>query len=476
MKKMCYLIFAVALDFLTLPALYAQGEKPVAAEKKALRFDTYLEEISAYLPEIKSNEINILTAENAVKQAKSSGDVSLNGSGKYSSTNQSMLPMSAQKYTVNEMDYSIGASKRITSTCTDVSASFDYAKNDYSGSISASSFVPSASIKISQPLLYNFIGKVDRYAEKNAKMKADIARIQSIENNKCILNAYKKLYFQWQVNIKILEDIEVSIKNSKILRDQVARNVQAGLSEDDDYQRAAASVLSYENQHIEYSTSLKNIEHQLSLYIDSAHTVPDEKEFDYYFSIANENGYDYISFDKTNSYRIIDLSLKNLDYAQGVYENKLLPTLNAYAGITRKNITASSTDAFAKLPDTDYNMGFEFSYKLGNNSAESDIEGVKIQIQSLKYEYDKTQNDYKKSLLKTQESVNGTKNQIKTNTAILHSLRLRFATEKKKYSQGRLGLSYLIDTQNSISSYNTSFLNFKYQLISYYLDYMDATK
>ncbi len=476
MAKRCICILAIILEMAVFAPLYAQeGKSAGAAGKETIRFAAYIEKVTSSLPEIKSNGINVLSAENDIRQAKSSGDISLNGGGKYSSASQSMLPMSPQKYTVKGVDYSIGASKRITSTGTEVSTSFDYTQNDYSGFVSASSYSPSATVKVSQPLLYNFLGKVDRYAEKNAEMKAEIARLERVENNKSVLNAYKKLYFQWQVNIKILEDIEASIRNSKILKEQVARNMRAGISDDDDYQRAAGSVLSYEKQYYEYLTSLKNIEHQLSLYIDSAQFVPDEKEFADYFTAAHASGFEYIGFDKTNSYRIIDLTLRNLDYAQGVYENKMLPTLNTFAGITRKNITGSSSDAYSGLPERDYSVGFEFSYKLGNNGAGSDLEKIRIQIQSLKYEYDTTQNDYKKYLLKLQESAGGTNNQIKTTAGILDALRLRLIAEKKKYSQGRLGLSYLIDTENSLSSYNTSLLNLKYQLISYYIDYIDAT-
>jgi outer membrane protein len=455
--------------------IYAGENSHSGNENKILSFTIFIDRIEKSLPEIKSNDIDVMTAENNIRQSKASSDVSLTGSGKYSSTNQNMLPMSTQKYDDKETSFSIGAGKRITTTGTDVNTSLGYTKNDYSGtSISAESYVPSASIKISQPLLYNFLGKVDKYAEKNSVMKAKIAKIEQLENNKSVLNAYKKLYFQWQIYIKIIEDIKTSISNSELQREQVARNLRAGISEDDDYQRASASVLSYKRQYQEYLTSLNNIEHQLSLYIDIANSKPDEKDFSFYNSEASDSGYDYINFDKTRSFKIIDLSLKNLDYAKGVYENKLLPTFDVYAGITQKNLSSSSSDSYQSLPDRDYNIGVEFSYKLGNNEAESNLEKIKIQVQSLKYEYETTFNTYKKSLLKLQESSTGTKDQIRTIDEILKTLHQQLKTENRKYSQGRLALSYIIDTQNSIAAYNISSLNLKYQLISYYIDYMDA--
>ncbi len=472
----------IALSLIAVStAMYAQ-DTAKAESTKVLGYAEYIKAIEKSLPEIKSNNIDVLNAENSINLAKSSGDISLKGRGTHSSAYTETMSADLNNnalymvpYKTYESDFLIGAEKKIISTGTDISTSLGYTRNEFDiYSQTVRIYTPSVSLKITQPLLYNFLGKVDKFAEKDASIKAEITRLQRTENNKSVLTAYKKLYFQWQLYIKILSDKKSSIKNSEILKEQIAKNLRSGISENDDYQRTCASVLVYQREYQEYLTYLKNIEHQLSLYIDTRNSVPDKNDFAVYVSIASNNAYDYVDFDKTRSYKIIDLSLKNLDYAKGVYENKLLPSLNMFAGVTQKNLSDSSTESFSSLPDRDYNIGMEFTYRLGNNAAESDLEKIKIQKQSLRYEYDTAHNTYRKNLMKLQEYASGTRDQIKTIDDILLALRQQFLTERRKYSWGRLNLSYIIETQNKISSYNTSLLSLKYQLIALYIDYIDA--
>jgi outer membrane protein len=471
-KKKKYSIAAAVLSVMAAAALFAD-ERPA---RTPMSYDSYVSQVSAALPEVKSNALAVNQAENAVTRAQGTGDVSVTGGYKYTSTDAYSGKTTG---TVAGYDANVGVSKEFTDTGTTLSATADYAKSGYSDFSAIppySTYTPGLSLKVTQPLLYNFLGKVDSYAEKDAKMKTEIAKLKLVENNKSILSAYRKLYFQWMISIKVLDILDESVKNAKKQRDQVARNRQAGLSEDDDLQRSNASVLSYENQYQQYLTSLRNLEHQLSVYIDCVKNSPDEKEFNSYYGRSSDHAFDFVGFDRTNSAKVIDLTLKELDYSKGVGQNKLLPSLNVFAGITQKNMTTESSEAFSSYPHRDYSVGFEFSYKLGTSAANADLEDIRVQIQSLKYTYDSTLNEYRKSLMKIRESAEGTKSLIKNKASTVDTLGLQLAAERRKYSQGRLALSYVITTENSIASGKIDLLNLKYQLISYYIDYTDLVK
>jgi outer membrane protein len=332
---------------------------------------------------------------------------------------------------------------------------------------------PSVSLKITQPLLYNFLGTVDKYAEKNAKMQYDIEKIKYRENNKSILNAYKKLYFEWILKKETMLNVEESISNSKLLRERIGRQVKAGLSDDDDYQNVVASTLDYESGFEKYSISLKKIEHEIELYISSLQD-PDREEFKALFLESIADCFDDVDFKTTNSAKIIDLTMQNLNYIKEVSENQLLPELNIYSRITRKGRSEDFTSA-SGLNKTDYSVGFEFIYKIGNNSAESDLKKADIQLTALKYEYESTLNNYKKNMSGLRVSAEGTKTLLKKTEAVIKSLEAKLKTEKRKYNQARLSLSYLIDTENAIASKKIETLELKNQLIGYYIDYKDLT-
>lgn len=450
--------------------------KQASPEKKRISYAAYLSSLKQSLPELKSNDIDVLTAENDVKAAEAAGDVALTASGSHASDQQSQVPASLGKYQADTNTMSFGASKTFTTTGTSLSGSLDYTKDNYSGVISGSTAVPSLTLKVSQPLLYNFLGKVDRYSKHDAVLKAKIAKIERLENNKSTMNAYKKLFFEWQVYLKIVENYVLTIKSAEVQLNQIGRNLKAGISGSDDYEKAKATLLSYKQQYQDYLTTLNNIENQLSIYFDTSTCSPDESDFSHYIASADKNAFEYINFKKTRSHKVLALTLQDYQYAKGVYENKLLPTFDVYAEMTKKNLEGTSPASIRNVPDRDYSVGFEFSYSLGNNQAESDLEAVNIEIKSLNYEYSTTLNSYKKSLLKLKESSSGIKNQIKIVDSIMLTLKKELKAERRKYRQGRLDLSDLIDTQNSILTYYISSLNLKYELISDYIDYMDAVE
>lgn len=461
---------------ISIVALLAIAAFPedAAVNRNTITYDEYISGIEKTLPELKSNEMDILSAENKVKNAKSGGDTSLTAGGtSFSNTTYSGIN---NKGNTDGYDYYAGLSKTITSTGTTLSGTYNYSKNSYSNfsaSSDYSSFEPSMTVKVTQPLLYNFLGKVDRYSENNAKMQLEIAGHQLQQNNKSVLNAYKKLYFQWITYRENIRNLDEAVNNSIKLKDQVKRKMDAGLADNDDYQNSVASILSYENQKREYLTALNNIENQMNLYIDISRGMPDDKALDEYYHKAADFGFTEVDFKSTTSAKIMDLTLQNYLYSKGVYENRLLPELNIFAGITHKNISDSQTYG---VKDRDYNAGFEFKYSLENNSAESGLKDVEIQIKALGYEYKSTENSYKKQLLSYIESSKGLFEQIENKDKAVKALESKLLTEKKKYSQARLSLSYLIDTENSINSEKINMLTLKYQLISNYIDYNDLVK
>jgi len=467
MNKMWLLVFSIL--FISVPDGFTQDIKTVS-------YDEFVEKISSALPELKGNEIDLLSAENAVRSARSGADTKVTADGQYSSVNQYSGRDTGQ---VKQFEYSAGISKKIFETGTEISTTAGYEKTRYEGFSSSNGYsthTPSVSLKVNQPVLYNFLGKVDSFSEKDAKMKATIARITLSETNKSTVTAYKKAYFQWVLYREIIDALNVSIQNSKRLRDQTARNARSGLSEDDDYQRTVSSLLGYEAQREEYLTRKKTLEGELGLYIDSANIQPDKIIFDRYAELAQSESFGYVDFTNTNSSAIMNLTLERLAYSKGISMNKMLPELDLFAQIAQKNMTTSSSDKLSSLPYRDYSVGFTFTYSLEGNASASELESINLQITSVQLERESTRNGYQKKLLGIVETANGYKTLLRNYTTTLESLNRRHSAEKRKYSQGRIQLSDIIETENSIASKNVNILSLRYQSIANYIDYLDIIK
>ncbi|MBN2038525.1 MAG: TolC family protein [Spirochaetes bacterium] len=458
------LAFTMSAFLLSLPL---SGQEQ---DRNIVTYDDFIKHIKDTLPEIKSNKTDVLIAENDIKKAKSAGDITVDAGGEYSS--QEQYNITTGSCDVSTSTFYAGLSKKLIPTGTKLSTEFNYAKTSYSNFSTISDYTtyePSVSFKISQPILYNFLGKVDKYSEKNAEMQLEIENVKFLENNKSVLNAYKKLYFEWILYKKLLNNLNESIQNSKTLEAQIKRQVKAGLSDNDDFQKAVTSTLSFESKYEEYSTALAKIENEIELYLNMKFE-PVTAVFKNLFNESYNCAYNNVNFSSTNSARLMDLTMKNLNYTKEVSENQLLPELNVYTQLTRKNI---SDEAAAGLDKTDYSIGFEFTYNIGNNSAESDLREAEIRLQDLNYEYKSTLNTYKKKLSEYNASAAGTKKLLKNAAKVLGALESQLKTEQKKYKQARLNLSYVIETENSIATKKIEIMELKYSLIENFIDFMD---
>jgi outer membrane protein len=469
--------FALLLAAAVFPSLVFADDSAAEA-RKSVSLDGFVKQLGEALPELKSNTIDLLSAENDLRSSKGAGNVALTADGSFSTAKQYSDP-SGTSGDLQTGSLSVGASKKIVSTGTTVKTTVGYDRDYYSSfpsTADTTTYKPNVTLKVTQPLIYNFLGKVDQYTEKDAAMKVDIQKLQLSVNNKSTLNAYRKLYFQWELYRRILKDNEESISNAKRLNDQLAQNFKAGLAEDYSYHETSSSLLKYRATYRDNQILLRTIEKQLGVYIDTSVYSPDAKDFDAYLDRAQSLDFPAVDFSKTESAKIIDLSIKRYAYSEEIYSNKLLPEFDVFGSVSRKNRDYSAGSSVSNLPDTDYSVGFSFSYKLGNDEAEASLQSMVLKKKSLELEYASTLNSYKKSLLGYQETASGTKELIRNKQEIIKELNLQLAGQKRKYSQGRLSISDVITTENSISSARVELLNLKYSLIAAYLDYSDLVK
>ncbi len=438
-----------------------------------ISFNSYIKLINEKLPELKSNRIALLQAENEINRSKSTGDVNLSAGGEsYRNNTYSGIN---DKGNVNGYNFYGGLSKTLTGTGTDVELKYNYDKYSYKKFSTINDYTahnPSLTLKVTQPLLYNFLGKVSSYSEKNAKLQYEIEKIKLQENNKSTLNSYKKLYFQWILYKEILKELSDAINNSKKLAALTARRYKAGLSDNDDYQAARVSVYGYEVQYREYQNSLKAIENQMSLYFSVRNNMPLKEEFEKFYDLSNKIKFETVDFSRTKSAEIIRKTMMELSYSKSVYRNMLLPQLNVYGQIAGENM---SQEYSSDLKDRDYSVGFEFTYPLGNHSAQSSLKDIELEIKSLNHEYEETLNSYRKNLWNYVSESGNLKERLVIKSESQKALKSQLDTEKTKYRQARVTLSDLIDTQNSLTSGEIDMLGYKYSLICCYIDYMDLT-
>ena len=446
-------------------------------QKTIITLDNYLGIINQKLPEFKQNKIKLEKSKNSVYRSKAIDDFRFNGSATYSKTEQYSSGLDYTKGYV----FSTGVEKVISQTGTRVSASVDYTQMDTTldptaGGITTNAYQPSASITVTQPLLYNFLGKVDRYAKTNAKANFEINKIRTDLQNKALTTYYKKLYVRWIQFESGLLILEKNIKTAKKLENQVRRKVKRGLADNDEVQKAHSATLTYKITYDNYKKELDKLKNELSIFFDIKNSKPNFDKFSELYSTSLDLNFKDIDFGETKNSELLKLTLKNLNYSLDVNENKQLPELNLIGSVTQKSNEDSVGNSISNMKDTDYFVGFSMSYSLGNHENKGSLKDVRLSLKETKEDYIITKNSYNKDLSNLQTSKQSYLNQIKFRKQNLNSLKSQYRTEKTKYNQARLNLSYLIQTENNILAAKMSSLDLQSGLIMLMLDYNDLIK
>jgi outer membrane protein TolC len=448
-----------------------------------ISYEQFIATITQKLPDIKINALKVQKAYNEVEKAKSIDDTNLTAKGQYA--RQKMYTTGKSLY---EPDYKqsyygyTGIEQTLPSTGTRVSLGLEYNSSSITGNLTippqaytVDEYRPSITATITQPLLKNAFGIIDRYGKNSAAMKLEIQKIQQLQDDQSVLNYYKKLYFNWILYKQALDIWQESIANARSLVDSVQHKAKAGLAENDDVQRAVSSFLSYQAQYKQYEIAYKSICDELSLYFDKS-VAPRINDMNIMFDSIVSEEYAEVPFEQTRSWLIVKKNMDVMQYTIKVADNSTLPQMNLILSASRKNYSDQQREALSKLPDTDYSVGVEFSYPLGNHNADAQLKDYELSLKELENNLLITHNSYYKSLRSIIQSLNGYKELIATHSKNLQALISQRQTEQKKYEQARLDLQYLINTENSIAMEKLTLLQLKVGLVGYYIDYKDLTE
>ncbi len=180
-----------------------------------------------------------------------------------------------------------------------------------------------------------------------------------------------------------------------------------------------------------------------------------------------------VPFEKTRNSAIIVRNINNLKYSKRINKNKSLPNLNIIGSIYQKSNEDGASKSLKNMNDTEYYVGFSFSYPIGNHKAKGDVRNTTLAVKELKKEYSITKNTFNVKQNSYLLAISSHKKQYKLLKQHLKSLKSQLRTERVKYKQARLNLQYILNTENNIASVEIDMLNLKNNFIQVYLDYRD---
>lgn len=465
---------SVFLLHLVLSGMASAQDKSITVEK--ISYKNFIERVKLQLPELRKNRLQVEKAKNTLYGAGSDGDFYLTGESGYTKTD-----VLSQGSSTEKKDYSskLGVTKKITQTGTEITTGAAYNRTEYSSDSSSAYHYPSLYVKFSQSLLKNAFGTVDRYAVNNAKMLYEIEKLRETESNKTDINYYKKLYFSWIEYREELKMINNSIDTSKKLAESIKNRFRSGLVNSADLYSSAAVVLKYQIAYEELQTEMNAMETELSIFfndISSGNKVPDDAEFQEFYTSSSASPYLPVTFDRTTNAGIYRLTKENLKYTADVSENKLLPQLDLVAEYTKKSEDTAFIKSAENLNSTDYYLGFSFSYPLQNIENRSKLQETKLTIEEINSEYSISENSYQKSLNSIISRYKDFLRLSALREKRINTLEEKYRFELQKYQQSQLDLETLINTSIDITNERISLVQLKKKMIENYIDFTDLTE
>lgn len=477
---------AVCLSIFLSMHIYAQTN--LNGANNTVSYSSYMETIRDLIPEMKVNAVTETNAEMNLLSAKGSGDVSLTAQlgaiGQYGSLSSGSLSASSSGQSVEAVGIraGVGVSSLIPYSGTKWSVNLTH--NSYldgrlysqnGESVRFQNYYPSLTIEVSQPILRNFFGALDKYPIKDAEYALTIARLQRQLDDASVLVSYQKIYYQWIMYEKLLTYYRNMYITARSFENQMRARYQNGLIDNDSYQSARTQTMTYSDYYAQNRVYLDTLLTTIAFFIpDITNYSPDHATWDSYLDLGNNMELEEVSFADSINGQIANQSKVRAEYALKAMKSGNLPDLSIVGSVNVNGLSPNSSgyfNSFGSMTNVDFFAGLQFSYPIGDRANKAQYKLAENSLYGIIAQYEQLEKDYNTQLQTYISRFNAYKNLIASKRAQIRAINSRIATQMQKLEQGRVEVDDLLTSRLELVSSQTQLLNLQYELITTIFDY-----
>jgi len=442
---------------------------------KILTYATYVETIRELIPEIKINATTVTNAQNVLLSAESVGDVNLGAQigaiGRKGGINtlSPTIPIDA-----HGLRTTIGAGSLIpySGTRWDIALSHD---SLFNAGNSGATYTPSLTLQVTQPLLRNFFGILDKYPIKDAEYSLSIVELQRQIQDLSVLTSYQKMYYEWIMYEKLAAYLENIIKDAKDFENQIRRRLRNNLVDNDAYQNAIRQTLRYEDTYSDYVMRLNNVKNAVAYFIPINDTNPDDNAWNVFLEIGTSlKGIKVLEFKNSIYGQVAYQENIRAEYFLRAMKNNSMPDLAFVGSVTLGGVdTDNYFNSYGQMTNVEYFAGLSFSYPLGGRQYKAQLKNAKNGLYAIMMSYDQANRDYTLQLSTIINRFNTYKIMLESKLAQIAAIESRMATQLVKFRQGRLETDDYITTRIELVQTQTEYVNLEYLIISNIFDYRE---
>lgn len=455
-------------------------------QTNTLTYAAYMETIRDQIPELKINAVTETNAQMNLLSAESSGDVNLSAQfgavGKYGSLSSGYTSTTASP-SVNAagIQAGIGLGSLIPYTGTKWSVnlthtSFLGGKLNMPGgqSVDFNNYQPSLTLEVTQPLLRNFFGTLDKYPIKDAEYALAIAKLQRKLDDASVIVSYQKIYYQWIMYEKLLAYYRNMYITAKRFENQMRDRYNNGLIDNDSYQNARTQTMVYSDYYAQNQVYLDSLLATVSFFMPVTNIKPDHTTWDAYLDLGSNMQMEAVPFADSINGQIAYQSKIRAEYTLDAMKNGTLPNLDFVGSVSLNGLSPNTEGyfkSFGSMTNVDFFAGVQFSYPLGNRANKAQYQMAENSLYGIIAQYDQLEKDFNTQLQTYISKFNAYKNLIASKQMQIRAINSRISTQLQKLDQGRLEIDDLLTSRLELVATQTELLNLQYEFITTIFDY-----
>ena len=473
---------AIFLSIFLSMHLYGQTN---SNNTNTVSYSSYMEAIRDLIPEMKINAVSETNAEMNLLNAKSSGDVNLTAQlgaiGTYGA-NSTVSSMGGQSAEATGIRAGIGVGSLIPYSGTRWSVNLTH--NSYldgriyygnGGSDKFQNYYPSLTIEVTQPLLRNFFGALDRYPIKNAEYSLTIAKLQRRLDDTSVLASYQKIYYQWIMYEKLLSYYRSMYITARNFENQMRARYQNGLIDNDSYQNARSQTMVYSDYYAQNRVYLDSLLTSIAFFIpDITNYSPDHAAWDAYLNLGSNMEMENVAFGDSVNGQIAYQSRLQAEYVLEAMKSGNLPDLSIVGSVNLNGITPNTSGyfkSFGSMTNVDFFAGVQFSYPIGDRANKAQYKLAENSLYGIIAQYEQAEKNYNTQLQTYISRFSAYKNLMESKRAQIRAINSRIATQMQKLEQGRVEVDDLLTSRLELVNSQTQLLNLQYEFITTIFDY-----
>ncbi|HMB01133.1 MAG TPA: TolC family protein [Spirochaetota bacterium] len=440
-------------------------------------------------PEYQQELINLDLEKNLGEQLKSIYDVYLTGQLFYNYKQNEMIKMenlqssvsnSIKEKELTNLGFNLSLQGQLPFAGTSYSLGYTVPKtvsvnriSPFKQTTNFTAYNPYLSFRLSQPLLKNWFGVLDRHPLRQQQLDRQIASITTSEAAEELLSTIYNMYIDWYSLHNRVRILTESLSNSYQLQKSFRQKQVDGVAEKSELSEVREMVLEYEKNLVFTAAELKSMQQRIyAYYTGRAEAAPAAIKPSALVELPGLP--EEIIPAAARQMKILELTRRLLTNEYQKELNAMLPELNAFLDIKLSgfNLKSESDRKWGGLEYKDFKTGLNIAYPLGNKKQRAQRRAAKMKLKRWALEQKYFIFCFILNADQLKRRITACRKILQIDKKLITELELQIKEENKKYKQGRGDLYFIIEKKNKLLNQQLTALEDNIRLLKLKIEYL----